>query len=411
MPFHTLRLPNGLQVIGETIPTSRSVGVGFYVRTGSRDESPAEMGVSHFLEHMVFKGTPRRSALDVNRDFDRLGANYNAYTSEEQTVYYAAILPEYLPSTVDILADILRPSLRDEDFETEKQVILEEIKKYDDQPQSVAWDRAKEIYFDGHPLGNSILGTNASVSALTSRQMRAYFDRRYVNSNIVVAAAGNFDWPTFVELIAEQTASWPNAEAPRGNLRPARGPGGIHSFPKGGLTQQHLLAMAPGCSAEDPLRYTSSVLANAIGDDSSSRFHWELVDPGKVESAGFAGDQSQASGFVAAMISGAPEATAENWGIARRVLDEIQKNGLEADEIHQAKTKIASRIVRAAERPMGRMRSIADSWIYCGEYADPDVELARFDAVSADSIREYLERFPITDMTVVSYGPLEQFGV
>src|SRR5215212_215768 len=128
MPFHNTRLPNGLTIIGETSPSARSVAIGFFVRTGARDETALEAGVSHFLEHMMFKGTPRRTAEQVNLDFDRIGSSPNAYTSEENTVYYAAVLPEYLPQVVDILADILRPSLRDDDFTTEKKVILEEIK-------------------------------------------------------------------------------------------------------------------------------------------------------------------------------------------------------------------------------------------------------------------------------------------
>src|SRR3954452_4087875 len=154
MPFHNEVLPNGLRVIGETSPSARSVALGFFVRTGSRDETPEVSGVTHFLEHMVFKGTPRRSALDVNRDFDRIGANYNAFTSEENTVFYAAILPEYLPQAVDVLADILRPSLPTEDFEIEKNVIIEEIGMYEDQPMWSAYVRAKNDYFGEHPLGN-----------------------------------------------------------------------------------------------------------------------------------------------------------------------------------------------------------------------------------------------------------------
>src|SRR5881227_1161050 len=126
MPFHHHVLSNGLTIIGETSPSARSAAVGFFVRTGSRDETPEVSGVSHFLEHMVFKGTPRRTALDVNRDFDKIGADYNAFTSEENTVFHAAVLPEYLPAAVDILSDILRPSLREEDFDTEKNVIIEE---------------------------------------------------------------------------------------------------------------------------------------------------------------------------------------------------------------------------------------------------------------------------------------------
>src|SRR6478609_4908425 len=167
MPFHQQKLANGLTIIGETSPSASSTAIGFFVRTGSRDETPDVSGVSHFLEHMVFKGTPRRSALDVNCDFDRIGASYNAYTSEENTVFYAAVLPEYLPQAVDILADILRPSLRGEDFDMEKKVIIEEIGMYDDQPMWCAYDHAKKLFFNTHPLGNSVLGTKESITALS----------------------------------------------------------------------------------------------------------------------------------------------------------------------------------------------------------------------------------------------------
>src|SRR5215213_1200527 len=134
MEFHNHRLENGLEIIAETNPDAHSMSVAFIVQTGSRDESDEVAGVSHFLEHMVFKGTPTRSAADVNREFDEMGAHYNAFTSEENTVYYAAMLPEHQTAAVELLADIIRPSLRDEDFETEKQVILEEIQMYEDQP-------------------------------------------------------------------------------------------------------------------------------------------------------------------------------------------------------------------------------------------------------------------------------------
>src|SRR5919199_6491748 len=208
MPFHQTKLDNGLQVIGESSPSARSVALGFFVRTGARDESPEVSGVTHFLEHMVFKGTPRRTALDVNRDFDRIGADYNAYTSEENTVFHAALLPEYLPQAVDVLADILRPSLRGDDFDMEKKVILEEIGMYEDQPMWSAYDHAKRVYFADHRLGNSILGTPASITALTRQQMHDYFRRRYVAPNITVVAAGHFDWPAFVALVERHCGGW-----------------------------------------------------------------------------------------------------------------------------------------------------------------------------------------------------------
>ena len=407
MPFHTLRLPNSLQLIGETIPSSRSVSVGFFVRTGSRDETAVESGVSHFLEHMMFKGTPRRTALDVNRDFDRIGASYNAYTSEEVTAYYASVLPEYLPAALDILADILRPSLRDDDFATEKNVILEEIKMYDDQPGSMAWDNAKRIYYGDHPLGNSILGTNASVTALSRDLMHDYFGRRYGASNIVVSIAGQFDWQVFADLLATATSDWKPGTDVRTGLVGNRGPGGVHAVAKEGTAQEHVLCLAPSVPAESMLRYSATTLAIAVGDDSGSRLHWELVDPGHVESASCGVDASLACGLLGTSFSCDPESAGSNLAVVRRVLGEVQKGNISGEELSQAKNKIASRVVRHSERPSGRMRAIAGSWMYNAEYSDPDVELARYDAVSLESIREYLEEYPIDDLTVVGYGPVE----
>src|SRR3954454_6473220 len=179
MQFHHTVLDNGLRVIAELNDQAHSVASGFFVKTGSRDESPEVAGVSHFLEHMVFKGTPRRDALAVNRDFDRVGAKHNAQTSEEDTVYHVTSLPEYLPKSFDVLSDILRPNLREDDFETEKKVIIEEIRMYLDNPMSVAYEAAKEAHFGPHPLGQSILGSVESISAMTADQMRSYFARYY----------------------------------------------------------------------------------------------------------------------------------------------------------------------------------------------------------------------------------------
>src|SRR5262245_28881771 len=209
MQYHTTTLPNRLTLVGETNPAARSVALGFFVKTGSRDETGDVSGVTHFLEHMVFKGTPRRTFLDVNADFDRIGAQYNAFTSEENTVFYAAVLPEYLPQAFDILADILRPSLREDDFQMEKKVIIEEIGMYEDQPGWSAYDHAKKEFFAEHPLGNSILGTPDSITALKRDQMAEYFNRRYVAPNITVAAAGRFAFKDLVALVEDHCGDWP----------------------------------------------------------------------------------------------------------------------------------------------------------------------------------------------------------
>jgi len=400
-------LHNGLEIIGETSPSARSVALGFFVHTGARDESPEESGVTHFLEHMVFKGTPRRSALDVNRDFDRIGANYNAFTSEENTVFYAAVLPEYVPQAVDILADILRPSLRVEDFDMEKKVIIEEIGMYDDQPMWSAYDHAKRVYFGDHPLGNTILGTADSIRALTRDQMHSYFEKRYVAGNVQVTVAGNFDWPRFVELIEEQCGAWSSGPIGRQAVRETPGSGAFKVLTRDKVTQEHVLLISPAPPADSPMRYAADTLALALGDDSGSRLYWALVDPGLADSADTSFHEYEGTGSLLTSFSCEPEQTQDNLAIVAKVLSEVQKKGLTEEELQQTKNKIGSRVVRGGERPMGRMQAIGMGWTYLHEYRSVDDELQGYDAVTLKDIRAMLDRYPANELTTVALGPLK----
>jgi predicted Zn-dependent peptidase len=406
VPFLNHCLPNGLQIIAETSPSARSMALGFFVRTGSRDETPEVSGVSHFLEHMVFKGTPHRSALEVNRDFDRIGANYNAFTSEENTVFYAAILPEYMPQAVDVLADILRPSLRGDDFDMEKNVIIEEIGMYEDQPMWSAYDHAKRVYFADHPLGNSILGSVESIKALTREQMLAYFERRYVAPNITVVAAGNVNWTRLVALVKKHCGDWPTRRAPRKDVRETDGSGAFELLTKRKVTQEHVLLISPGPSVSSPLRHTADTLALVLGDDSGSRLYWALVDPGHAESADTGFHDYQGTGSFYTSFSCEPRRTRKNLAIARGVLGTVQEDGITEEELRQAKSKILSRVVRSSERPMGRMQAIGMTWTYLKKYRTVDEELKSFDAVSLKSVRKLLDRYPLTRTTTFALGPL-----
>jgi predicted Zn-dependent peptidase len=408
MQFHQTTLPNGLTIVGETSPSSRSVAVGFFVRTGSRDETAAECGVSHFLEHMVFKGTPRRTAFDVNRDFDRIGASYNAFTSEENTVFYAAILPEYLSQAVDILADILRPSLRDVDFTMEKNVIIEEIGMYEDQPNWSAFDHAKKHFFTNHPLGNSILGTPESITALSRQQMADYHSRRYVAPNVTIVAAGNFEWSKLIDLATAACARWERGDAPRPDRRTASGPRTVQLVNKENVTQEHVVLMSAAPAADDPLRHSADTLALALGDDTGSRLYWALVDPGRVETADMAYSEYDGTGAFYTSFSGEPDASAENLATIREVFEAVQREGLTAEELQQAKSKIGSRVVRQSERPMGRMQAVGMAWNYLKQYRSVDDELKAFDAVTLESIREVLNRYPIDQFTTLALGPLKE---
>jgi predicted Zn-dependent peptidase len=399
-----------MPLIGEVIPSARSAAIGYFVRTGSRDETPAESGVSHFLEHMMFKGTQRRTALDVNLDFDRIGASYNAFTSEEITAYYASVLPEYLPDAVDILTDILRPSLRQEDFDTEKQVILEEIGMYEDMPSSAAFDHARIHYFKGHPLGNSVLGTKESVTALTRDAMQAYFDRRYTPSNIVAVAAGKFDWQQFVDLTAKGSGRWSDCPVPRRVLSAVPSPGGLFAVPKEGVAQEQIIVLSTGPAADDELRYAAGVLSVALGDETGSRLYWSIVDPGHADSASCSIDTSEGSGTICTFVTCEKDTAKDNLARVHDVLGEVQLAGLKDEELAAAKSKIASRVIRGSERSQGRMRALAGAWLYRGERSDPEVELARYDAVTSADIRRVLDRFPITQTTIIGYGPCQSLN-
>jgi predicted Zn-dependent peptidase len=406
MSFHKHVLANGLTIIGEISPSARSVAVGFFVKTGSRDEMPMESGVSHFLEHMVFKGTPNRTALEVNYDFDRIGAAYNAFTSEENTVFYAAILPEYLPQAVDILSDIMRPSLRGADFDMEKKVIIEEIGMYDDQPMWCAYDNAKKAFFAEHPLGNSILGTAASITALTREQMQAYYDRRYVAPNITVAVAGNFVWDDAVTLIEKRCGAWPKGEAPRVNIKPVLPRRHQQVMTKDKLNQEQVFLLSPGPAADAPERYAADALAMILGDDSGSRLYWTLVDPGRADSADMGYHDYEGTGGYFTSFSCEPENTADNLALIQEIFREAQREGVSEEELAIAKSKILSRVVRGSERPMGRMQALGMGWTYLHTYRSVDEELANFDAVTLKDVRNVLDRFPFDQLTVLALGPL-----
>ena len=215
MEFKKKELANGLVIIGEVNESAKSVAVGFFVKTGSRDESKQINGVSHFLEHMLFKGTERLNAFEVNKAFDRTGAQFNAATSEENTVFYAAVLPEYVIEVTGLWIELMRPALRDEDFNIEKNVIKEEIAMYKDIPSFDVMDKCRSLHFDSHPCGNSVLGSEESIDNLTAGQMLDYFTSRYAPNNMVFACAGNFDWGQICSTIEASCAKWQQQTATR----------------------------------------------------------------------------------------------------------------------------------------------------------------------------------------------------
>ncbi len=405
MEFLKHVLPNGLEIVAECNPQAYSTAVGFFVRAGSRDESDEVAGVSHFLEHMMFKGTPTRTADDVNREFDEMGASYNAFTSEEHTVYYAAVLPEYQDRAAQLLADILRPSLRVDDFEMEKQVILEEISMYEDQPPFGADEKCRALYFGSHPLARSVLGSAESIKSLSVDAMRDYFCKRYSPQNLVLAAAGCVDFEQLVATADRMCGIWPRNGGDRTQVAasPAKG---FHVVCKDTAAQQYVVEFSPGPTCFDEDRFAAKLLATVVGDDTGSRIYWDLVDSGIAEQASLGHYEYDDAGVFMTYLSCVPELAAENLQRIHTLLTNLGRDGVTAEELAQAKNKVSSRIVLGSERPQGRLFAVGSDWVQRGEYRPVRADLDAVAAVTLEQVAAVVAKYPLTESTIMTIGPL-----
>ncbi|HBO43010.1 MAG TPA: insulinase family protein [Planctomycetaceae bacterium] len=404
MEFRSHKLENGLEVVAEVNPAAYSSAVGFFVETGSRDETTEVAGVSHFLEHMVFKGTSTRSADDVNREFDELGAHYNACTSEENTVFYAAMLPEYQAAIVALLGDILRPSLRREDFDMEKKVILEEISMYEDMPPFGADDKCRAAFFGNHPLGRSVLGTVESITNLTVDAMRDYFGRNYVPDKVVLVATGRVDFDALVEVASHACGNWP-AVAVRRDAPPFEPVEQFLVVEKPMAAQQYAIALSAAPAAESRDRYAAKMLATILGDDLGSRLYWELVDPGLAEHASIAHCEFQGAGAMMTYLCCDPEDIDDNLRRVEEVFYRAEQEGVTVEELRQAKNKVRSRAVLSSERPRGRLFMVGTDWLARREYLSIAEELDLLEAITLDEINAVLRMFPLSRNTTMTIGP------
>lgn len=407
-------LANGLRIVAETDPAAHTAAVGFFVRTGARDEAAAEMGVSHFLEHMMFKGTPERSADEVNQAFDDFGADYNAFTSHERTVYYAHVLPEFLLPAADLLGEILRPSLREADFDMEKKVILEEIGMYDDRPEWVLQDRLLERHFAAaspagglHGAGFRVLGTKQTVSALSPGRMRAYFDERYSPGNVAVAAAGNLDFDALVAGVEKRCGGWAAVPTARDTAAPRLAPGVRRHVDLDADLSRHYIAMvAPAPGVRDPLRHAAAVLGVLLGDADNSRLHWALVDPGLADEASASfqpgdGEPGEPAGQFMAWATCDPGRAAEVEETLAGVIDQtVAAPDFTAAEVESAVNKAATGMTLLAERPAGRMQRLGSQLLSQGHNTPLEQQLADLRAVTPEKIAELCKAYPWTPRTV-----------
>ncbi len=406
MEFKHTTLDNGLEIIVEVNPDAASMAAGFFARTGSRDETANISGVSHFLEHMMFKGTERRSPTDVNREFDEMGAAYNAFTSEENTVYYAAVLPEFQSRVLDLLGDMLRPSLRNKDFDMEKNVILDEIARYEDMPTFRCYEKAMALHFAGHPLGQCVLGSPDSIKALKRDDMLAYFERRYSPGNVKCVAVGNVDFDAFVDKARQMCSHWKPFDAPR-EIAPAAPKAQQSVIADANVTREHIALMSPAPSCQDDARYAAQLAASIIGDSTGSRLYYALVEPAIADEAHLSYDPMDGEGCFLGFISADPDRASKAVQIARDVFRRFMDEGPSEDELQAAKNKIASGATLKGELPMGRLTEVGFNWVYRSEYTPLSEQIARMFEVTTDQITELVNRYDMTAATVLGLGPLE----
>jgi predicted Zn-dependent peptidase len=413
VPFLHERLPNGLDVVAETSDAAVSTSVGIFVGTGARDERPGIEGVSHFLEHMVFKGTLGLSADDINRGFDRLGASANAFTSEEETVYHAAVLPRYQDEAIDLLAQMMRPALRDDDFVTEKKVILEEIRMDDDQPPFGADDRCRAAFFGPHPLAGSVLGTVESIQSLGAQAMRDYYRRRYTLGRMVVAASGAVDFPSLVESAKKLCAAWeadgdteevgrPRGVSPRAAVTPG------HQRIVRPASLEYVVRMTAGPDEHHPDRWAAWLLTTIVGDGTGSRLYWSLVDSGLAEQAMLGHHDFLDAGLFMTHLSCEPEDTDDLIEQILEVYAATMRDGITPRELERARNQVAGRVALAGERPRRRLFDLGLEWLHHRRERSVADTLASIEAVTLDDIHRVLAEWPLdAPSATVLAGPAE----
>ncbi len=385
-------LSNGIRVLTEPIPQFSSATIGIWVENGSRFESPAQNGISHFLEHMLFKGTERRTAREVAEEIESLGGSLNAFTGREVTCYHAKVLSEHLPIAVDVLSDIfLHSTFPDEEIERERTVILAEISEVEDAPDQHVQVLFDEKFWPGDALSRPICGTAETVSGMSRDDFVAFVGERYRPDRIVIAAAGGVEHDWLVDEISRRFGSLEGvANRPAEGLPTPALQLGVHQKP---LEQVQMMLGVPGLSAVDEERYAAFVLNTALGDGMSSRLFQEVREKrGKAYSIYSYLDSFSNAGYFGVYAALGAESVTEVIEIVRAELAKLEREGLPPDELERAKNQIKGGMLLSLESTAARMRRLAVNEIYFGRNVEPHEVAASISGVSAEDVHAMARR-------------------
>jgi len=409
LPDHQLtELDSGLRIVTERMPSVRSAALGFFVGTGSRGESDAEAGLSHFLEHMLFRGTDRYASAEIDQLFDGMGAELNAGTDKESTTVYARMLDQHLPRAIDVIADMVwRPAFNDVD--PERLVVLEEIAMYEDDPQDTVFDVLGTAVFGQHPLGRAIIGTAPVIRDTPVHEIAAFHARRYVPASVVVAAAGSVDHDAIVEL-AQRTLGGlragergpdyaPAPEAPRATVR----------FTRKDTEQVHVCLGAPGLPRGDDRRFAARVLDAIFGGLSSSRLFQAVREERGLAYAvySFTG-QYVDTGQIGLYVGTRPDNVEEAMRVVAAELDRLREDPATQAELERARENVKARVVLGLESSAARMNRLGSSVLFGLPLLETDEVMARIDAVTVDDLRALVaELWAPERLSAAGIGPDE----
>ena len=407
-------LPSGLRIVTEEVPSVRSAAIGIWVNVGSRDETPAVAGASHFLEHLLFKGTTRRTALEITSTIEAVGGEMNAFTSKEYTCFYARVIDTDLPMAIDVVSDLITSSIVSAlDVDAERKVVLEEIAMRDDDPSDLVHDLYAETYYGDTQLGRPILGTIKSISDMTRSSVFNYYKKRYLPQDLVVAVAGNIKHKRVVAMV-EEALTRDNFLDVKGSpqIRPNT-PVKTKPMQSVGLMtrkteQAHMFYGMEGVARSDERRFAMGVLASALGGGMSSRLFQEIREKRGLAYSVYAyAQQFAGSGQIGFYAGCNPTKAIEVIEIIREVLADVAVNGMSHEEIERAKGAVRGSLVLSQEDSGSRMSRIGKNEIVYGQVMGFDEILKAISRVNPTDVREIASEFLTKSTTLALVGPFK----
>lgn len=402
-------LPNGLRVITEPMPSLRSVALGCWIDTGTRDENPNEAGVSHFLEHLLFKGSEKLSAREVNETLDSIGAESNAFTSKETTCYWARLLDQDLAVGLDVLSEIIqRPAFRINEIDSERQVVVEEINMNEDDPTDVAFENFSTAVFEGHPLEAPVLGTRESIRAITRDDIHGYWKRRYGAGSVVIAAAGSLDHEEMVEMVAERFGDWSGDPVDHQHSP-------VLANPKVNVTrreteQAHLILGGPGLHRSDERRWAFEVLTHVMGSGMSSRLFREVREERGLAYAVFGFKLAYAdSGAWGVHVGTTPHQTDTALTVIRDELAKVVEDGITPEELERAKGSMRGGLALSLEDSNSRMVRLGSDELAGMPHLSVDERLEKLEAVDLEMVQSVAaEIYGAPTRVMGAVGPFDE---